>query len=318
MRRILPLLVLLTLAAAPARSATPPIFLLLWGSGGTGPGQFTMLEDLEVGPDGTVYTIDSVNKGQRFSGTGGWLQAFANATSGSGQIIQPNGIAVDAAGNIYVGGSQPTSYLAVVKAYDNGGAYLRTIGLRTLSATSGIATDAAGNLYIADYGANLVRKYSSLGVALGSWGGPGSGPGQFNAPMDVTVDASGSVNVTDGFNSRVQKFTGSGTFVKAWGGTGTGDGQFKTPVGISVDGAGHVYVVDIGNKRVQEFDGDGNFLCSWGPTGPGWSFNTVVGVSADASGNVFVADQGAQVLKFGAPVVSASPTTWGRLKSLYR
>ena len=58
---------------------------------------------------------------------------------------------------------------------------------------------------------------------VASWGGGGSGDGQFAGPCGVAVDAGGSVYVTDRGNNRIQKFTGSGAFVASFGGYGSGD-----------------------------------------------------------------------------------------------
>ena len=49
-----------------------------------------------------------------------------------------------------------------------------------------------------------------------SFGGEGSGPGQFKEPVGVAVnDETGDVYVVDKGNKRVEEFTASGTFVKA-------------------------------------------------------------------------------------------------------
>ena len=45
------------------------------------------------------------------------------------------------------------------------------------------------------------------GRLIGSWGEPGSGPGQFRVPHGIAVDVEGVVYVADRENSRVQRFS---------------------------------------------------------------------------------------------------------------
>ena len=71
----------------------------------------------------------------------------------------------------------------------------------------GVAVDASGNVFATDAYADVVIKFNSVGDYLGSFGGPGSGPGQFFNPMDVAVDNSGFIYVADRGNHRIQKFS---------------------------------------------------------------------------------------------------------------
>ena len=96
------------------------------------------------------------------------------------------------------------------------------------------------------------------------WGRPGSGDGQFLAPIDVAVDGSGNVYVADFQNNRIEKFTNTGTFLTTWGSAGSGDGQFNGPGGVAVDGTGSVFVADTLNNRIQKFDSNGTFLLTFG------------------------------------------------------
>jgi tripartite motif-containing protein 71 len=75
------------------------------------------------------------------------------------------------------------------------------------------------------------------------------------------------------------------------------------------------------NHRVQEFTSSGVYLTQWGTQGggPGQFDIPCWGIAADADGNVYVADSANQrIQKFGSLPVSATSTTWGRIKSLYR
>lgn len=136
-----------------------------------------------------------------------------------------------------------------------------------------------------------------------TWGEPGDGPGQFDAPEGVAVDSTGRVFVADTNNHRVQVFDPDGEFIGQWGSfcdlesnegceSETGHGQFNAPEGIAYSPVtGVVYVTDSGNGRIQVFEPNGSFRFAWGGSGSeAGQFNLPVGVTVDGSGRVYVAD----------------------------
>ena len=156
----------------------------------------------------------------------------------------------------------------------------------------GVAVDLLGNVYVIDSDDAMVRKYSPNGGELASWGGFGTGNGQFQDPAYVTVDDSNFVYVTDFELGRVQKFTDDGAFVAKWGSFGTGNGRFDVPGGVAVNSFQEVYVVDYGNDRVQRFTSNGTFISKWGTFGTGnGQFKGVIDIAVDGHNNVYVTDQ---------------------------
>jgi uncharacterized repeat protein (TIGR02543 family) len=112
------------------------------------------------------------------------------------------GIAVDDVfGRVYVVGSSQIRVLS-----SDTGAVLFSSWVPGFQ-LGGVAVDDAGNVYLTNQDSDTVSKFSSAGVLLGSFGGSGSGPGQFDNPSGVAVDGSGSVYVADTDNDRVQKFS---------------------------------------------------------------------------------------------------------------
>ena len=61
-------------------------------------------------------------------------------------------------------------------------------------------------LYIADTQNHRVQKLAPDGSFLLSWGGSGSGKGEFLGPSDIALDREGRVLVVDTQNHRVQVF----------------------------------------------------------------------------------------------------------------
>jgi hypothetical protein len=155
-----------------------------------------------------------------------------------------------------------------------------------------------------------------------SFGGPGSGAGQLEAPEGVAVnDTTGDVYVADTGNDRIDEFEPDGVFVRAWGWgvggglgletctvtcqkgvSGSSPGEFVTPAFIAVDNssdasAGDVYVSDPGDNIVTKFTAVGALVTSWGTAGQlkeavaGEPFVETEGVAVDRSGDLWLVNE---------------------------
>ena len=76
---------------------------------------------------------------------------------------------------------------------------------------AGLAVDADGRLFVSVgwvASGDKVQVYDPDGALLGSFGGPGSGPGQFGygLPVGIALDGLGDIYVSDGAGNRVEKF----------------------------------------------------------------------------------------------------------------
>lgn len=283
-----------------------------------------------------------------------FVTAWGGFGPGDSQFLNPVGVAVDAAGVVYVG----DNHANVVKRFTRAGVYLsqwpafdplgiavgpdgnvyvtqgggnNVVAKYTANGTpllqwhvgtqpKGIAVDRDGSVYVADQLGPL-RKFSSTGVGLAQWGTQGTGNGQFRYLDGVAVDGLGHVYTAENANHRVQKFTTTGTYLTQWGYLGSGDGQFDNPVRLATSPDGSlVYVVDYMNSRVQVFTDSGGYLGQWGTAGgePG-QFRGPIGIAVDGLGNVFVADtNNGRIQVFGDAATSARPVTWADLKRRYR
>ncbi|MEO7867569.1 MAG: 6-bladed beta-propeller, partial [Candidatus Eisenbacteria bacterium] len=99
------------------------------------------------------------------------------------------------------------------------------IGNGQFSDPAGVAVDFSGNVFVTDMGNDRVQVFNGLGVWQFSFGGAGSGPGQFRRPYGIAING-GDLYVVDTGNYRVQKFNLAGSFLLQWGSQGNGDGQF--------------------------------------------------------------------------------------------
>lgn len=77
--------------------------LFAFGGGGTEPGKMVHPTGLAVGPDGTIYVVDTTNfRVQQFTPDGELIRVIGGVGVGVGKFVRPKGIDVDREGRVYV------------------------------------------------------------------------------------------------------------------------------------------------------------------------------------------------------------------------
>ncbi|MEI7732004.1 MAG: immunoglobulin domain-containing protein, partial [Verrucomicrobiota bacterium] len=180
---------------------------------------------------GTIYVADELNDTIRKITTAKVVTTLAGTAASSGSVngtgsaarfSNPNGVAVDGSGNVYVA--------------DSSNHTIRKIN------SSGVTTTIAGT-------AGSPGNADDTGSAA-----------RFYYPASVAVDGSGNVYVADTSNHTIRKVSPSGeviTLAGSAGSFGCADGsgsaaQFYSPCGVAVDGSGSVYVADSGNHTIRK------------------------------------------------------------------
>ena len=242
---------------------------------------------------------------------------------GNDSLAYPLGVALDSAGNLYVGDSgnsrvleynTPLVKTSVPGSGDTTADLVITNSLLrgTAFIAAGLALDAAGDLYVAD-------SYNSAVV-------------EYNAPLKRARTAGAADALPD-------RTIGEPNFFVACPTTATPTAQdLCSPTGVAVDSAGNLYVADQGNNRIVEYNtplrnqavpgkyisadrvfGQRNLTASVCADGEvtGLGFGPAVqdpapsarglcgpgGVAVDSAGNLFVADSNNyRVLEYYSPL----------------
>ncbi len=299
-----------------------------------------------------ILRVTSAGVVSTFAGSG--IAGFVNANGISARFENPNGLARDAAGNLYVAdeanhvirkitpaGAVTTIVGSGVAGFGNGPA----ASAKFLYPT-GVAVDAAGNIFIADMGNHRIRQFSvSTGdvTTLAGTGAAGittdgsAALAQFSSPRGLAVNPAGThVWVADTGNHRVRLILSGNAFSIAGDGSaafadGLGDAaQFSSPTGIALESDSVAYVSDSGNHRIRRVEADGTVTTLAGSgisgtidsplTGAGLypatatQFNSPAGISIDASGQLFVsqASLARKVARAAElPIATVTPRTNG-------
>jgi YYY domain-containing protein len=263
-----------------------PAGLFANAGSGANRGQFNLPRGIARDAEGNFYVADTQNlRIQKFDPQGNWLLMFGSRGTENGQFSQlnetgegtgPGGLAVDAAGNVYVA----DTWNHRIQKFDKDGNFLLAWGGFVSLADPVSAGDAARD-------------------------------SKFYGPRGVAVGPDGNVYVTDTGNKRVLIFDPKGTFVRKIDSGLTPEkitqgyafdqpGEMNEPIGIAVDKDGNVYVGDTRNFRIQKFGSDGAPLAQWPVVSPNWDpgpyLEPFLGV--DAARNVYAtAPSGKTVLK---------------------
>ncbi len=230
-----------------------------------------------------------------------WTLAL-NFTGGG--LSKPNGIAIDAGGNVWV-----SNNTGVAELSSSGIALSPSTGYTGggLDFPIGIAVDAVGNVWTVNVNNNSVSELNGSGAALSPSGGYIGGG--LSYPDGIAIDAGGNVWVANYNNSSVTKLSSAGAALSP--ATGYAGGGLNQPSAIAVDAGGSIWVTNIGGSAndVTELSGSGAALSpAAGYTGGG--LNGSYSIAIDASGNVWMPNSGNDsVTELSSSGAALSPST---------
>ncbi|MBM3274562.1 MAG: hypothetical protein FJZ00_05390, partial [Candidatus Sericytochromatia bacterium] len=270
----------------------------------------------------TVAGSTETPQGQRPADGAGSLATFND----------PTGLALDAAGNLYVadvGNSLVrkvdqdgivSTFAGTVAGYDDG-----PIAAAQLRNPAGVALLADGTVFVADTYSHRIRRIGDgqietfAGERVGYGGGFADGAGTaglFSLPTGIAAASDGTLYIADKDNHAIRKITASGLVTTLAGtrsaGFAEGAGaaaRFSKPTAVAVGASGNVYVADRDNHRIRKvapdgttttFAGSGSAAFADGPAASA-AFNRPTGLAFDGAGNLLVADASNKRIRQIAP-----------------
>jgi len=188
-------------------------------------------------PNHTIRKITPAGMVTTLAGSAG-QRGSADGVGADARFYYPQGIAVDTAGNVYVGDSANHTIRKITPA----GVVSTLAGAPGQSGSAdgagtdarfnnpaGVATDYAGNLFVTDNGNFIVRMITPTGVVktlagtagrLGSVDGTGAAATFGRGLWGVATDSAGNVYVADADNCTIRKITLSGVVTTVVGQAG--------------------------------------------------------------------------------------------------
>ncbi|WP_234125051.1 X2-like carbohydrate binding domain-containing protein [Clostridium hydrogenum] len=245
------------------------------------------------------------------AGTGTSGYSGDNSLATSAKLRNPEGVAVDSSGNIYVA----DVYNQAIRKIDHSTGNISTIagtgvggysgdgGLATsatLKNPSGVAVGSSGNVYIADTNNSVIRKIDHSTGNISTIAGTGASgysgdnslatSAKLKNPVGIAVDSSENIYVSDVYNQAIRKIDHATGNISTIAGTGAGgysgnnglatSATLNYPMGVAVDNSGNVYIADSSNNAVREIDHT---------TG---NISTIVGTTKDVPAIAYSGDGG--------------------------
>ncbi|HEV7926887.1 MAG TPA: BACON domain-containing carbohydrate-binding protein [Verrucomicrobiae bacterium] len=313
-----------TLLEGPAEGSDSVLLAVTPGTGtwtATANSNWLHLNQSGIGSMNVIFSYDA-NSGATRSGeisiagltvivtqAGATYVPVSTPTTVVGGLNQPQGVAVDGVGNVYIA----DTYNNAIEKWTAADNTLTTLVSSGLAEPQGVAVDSAGNVYIANTFIDAIQVWSPatsnvttllnsglndpVGVAVDGAGDvyiANTGNGEImewkatdrnvtilvsgiEYPAGVAVDLTSNVYFTAGI---LYEWTAANAMV-----TGTGATLILYPLGVAVDGSGNIYTA---RSAVEEWVAANNTISTLGAAEVVNAFD----VAVDANNNVYIADAG--------------------------
>ena len=265
--------------------------------------------------DNRVRKINAAGIITTIAGTGAYGFDGDGGPASAASFRYPMGIALDAAGNIYIADNNnnrirkidAAGIINTVAGSGLGGWYLGDGGPATaapISQPTSLAFDAAGNLYIAEPEFHTIRKVDVSSGIITAFAQQ-----SFWNPYAIFIDGTGTMYATDADYHNVKKINTTGGISLLAGGSTSGysgdggpatDARMYIPYGVCTDSSGNVYIAEYGNNCIRKVNTAGIISTMAGIGSPGYSGDGGLpqnaalhgpnSITADAANNLYLVD----------------------------
>ena len=237
-----------------------------------------------------------------FNPDGSFIRSFGDKlfTRSHGLRIDRDGNlwATDVGGHVVVKMTRDGQPLLTIGTKGEAGEWNEATGSHKLNQPNDVVLAGNGDVFVAQghtpgaEGDARVLKFDKNGKFIKSWGGKGSGPGQFQVAHGIAIDAKGLVWVADRENQRIQLFDQDGKFVR--------EVKYKgLPCSLDI-GRQYMYMVNGFAGQVLRLDLNGKVLAAMGKPGKGpGEFGEAHMIAVSQKDEIYVADSvNAALVKF--------------------
>jgi len=212
-----------------------------------------------------------------------------------GTGVAPGGVAIDAAGNVWV----PNYDASSLSEFNSNG--VPKTGSPYIAAgldnPTSVAIDHYGNAWVANFNGDDISEFNSNGSKIS--GPPGFTGGGLNNPYGIAIDTTGDAWVANNGGNSLSEFesnTSGGLAIS--GSSGFGDQVLAGPAGIAADTSGDVWTANYLAGKASLAEAVPSNLPGQPPTVTlftGAGLNAPYGVAIDSSGNVWATNRGGAV-----------------------
>jgi streptogramin lyase len=286
-----------SMAFSPALSAAPPDFMLhntISGGGMDAPAS------VSVADSGNVWVSSYFNAISEFSPNGS--TEFPAGITDNG-ITQSYGMALDAAGNVWIANEQtsPNSGLGDISELSSSGTALQS-GLTEggIDFPIAVAADPNGNVWFADYGDSQVTLLNDSGTPIS--GSTGWGGTSLAFPVALAVDSSHNAWVANQAGELpITKISSDGSTVTNY------DCDCNGASGVAIDRGGNVWIANYYGNSISEVNSCGAVVLG---AATGGGVDHPQGIAVDGSDAVWVTNYLGNSLSEISASSSSSPGTF--------
>ena len=234
-------------------------YVTMFGSRGTGEGQFGGCAGVSVSSTGEVAVSDCFNHHvQIFSADGQYLRQFGKEGTADGQFRGPTGLSHNSAGNIIVADSDNSR----VQVFSPAGHWISKFGQDVLKSPWGVSVTSDDNIVVCDQRERTVNVFSDKGMLLLCFAASPATLARYSIKPCYAIFHDDKYFV-GGDTLVVKVFDSHGLHLYDIVLKGKSLSQFSDTRGLAVD-TNDLLVCDKGNKLVHLVTLDGEVVTSFG------------------------------------------------------